>query len=338
MGAPHEEIQALKRRREQNRLAQRRRRDNVRRRLRDLGLDTGSPASASQTSLCSSTDSRVTLNPHQSLRSTDFLSFETSNSDTEMSPYDPPLQSKLRLDSQIPLAEISFPSYASSVSPSSSAGPLSSSPSPSQRPFIDSTDLTSLHSVYNPTSLAVHLDESSMPCGEAEIPTRQDSNFPRTPNLKSLMSGCNDPSAYQPWILTSSTVGEQMSSQALPHSPGPQHCSTPLPAETRPRWTTALHMAVSQGNFSVMRLLLSYGADPNAVNSEGATALHVGVMNGNYTMVAELLQRGADPTLTNAAGWLPLHQAVHAGDEGCVRVLLEADQPVDYPISDLDYT
>lgn len=87
-----------------------------------------------------------------------------------------------------------------------------------------------------------------------------------------------------------------------------------------------------------MRLLLSYGADPNAVNSEGATALHVGVMNGNYTMVAELLQRGADPTLTNAAGWLPLHQAVHAGDEGCVRVLLEADQPVDYPISDLDYT
>lgn len=97
-------------------------------------------------------------------------------------------------------------------------------------------------------------------------------------------------------------------------------------------------MAVAQGNFSVMRLLLSYGADPNAVNSEGATALHVGVMNGNYTMVAELLQRGADPTLTNAAGWLPLHQAVHAGDEGCVRVLLEADQPVDYPISDLDYT
>ncbi|KAB8211441.1 hypothetical protein BDV34DRAFT_234736 [Aspergillus parasiticus] len=338
MGAPHEEIQALKRRREQNRLAQRRRRDNVRRRLRDLGVDTGSPASASQMSPYSSRDSRVTLSSHLSLRSTDSLSFETPNSDTEMSPYDAPYQSKLRLDSQIPLAEISFSSYASSVSPSSSSGPLSSSPSPSQRPYVDSTDLTSSQTFYNPISLPVHLDESSMPCGEAEIPILQENNFPRTPNLESMMSGSNDSLAHQPCILTSSTVGEQMSSQALPHSQGPQPCSTPLPAETRPRWTTALHMAVSRGNFSVMRLLLSYGADPNAVNSEGATALHVGVMNGNYTMVAELLQRGADPTLTNAAGWLPLHQAVHAGDEGCVRVLLAADQPVDYPISNFDYT
>ena len=87
-----------------------------------------------------------------------------------------------------------------------------------------------------------------------------------------------------------------------------------------------------------MRLLLSYGADPNAVNSEGATALHVGVMNGNYTMVAELLQRGADPTLTNAAGWLPLHHAVHTDNESCVQALLEAEQPVHCPKPELDYS
>ncbi|KAE8359927.1 hypothetical protein BDV27DRAFT_168230 [Aspergillus caelatus] len=334
MGAPHEEILALKKRREQNRIAQRRHRDNVRRRLRDLGLDTPSPVSSRQTSPYSSRDRTATLNSHQSLKSTDALSFETSISDTNMSPYDASLKSLLRPGGQSPLAEISFPTYSSSVSPSSSAGPLSSSTCAGQRTYNDLTEPTSLQSFFNSASLAVRLDESNMPCGEGDNSIPQETNIPRAPNLETM----SDTSAHEAYTLTSSTVGEQTSSEALPLSQVPPHCSTPFPPRGHPRWTTPLHMAVSQGNFSVMRLLLSYGADPNAINSEGATALHVGVMNGNYTMVAELLQRGADPTLTNAAGWLPLHHAVHTGNESCVQALLEAEQLVHRPTSALDYS
>ncbi|KNG86219.1 Ankyrin domain protein [Aspergillus nomiae NRRL 13137] len=330
MGPPHEEILALKRRREQNRLAQRRRRDNVRRRLRDLGLDTNSPLSPSPMSK----DRTVTLNSHQSARSTNSLSFEIPIADTDMSPYDASLKSLVRLDSQIPLTEVSLPAYALSFS--SSAGPLSGSTSASQRTYDDSTDPTWVQTFYDTSLPTISFDGSNTPPREAQIPITDDNNLPRASNLRSMRSSLNDTSP-RACTLPSSTDGDQMSSPGLPSYQVPQHCRTPFPPQVHPRWTTALHMAVSRGNFAVMRLLLGHGADPNAVNSEGATALHVGVINGNYTMVAELLQRGADPTLTNAAGWLPLHLAVHAGDEGCVRVLLEADQPVDYPISNFEY-
>ena len=306
----------------------------MRKRLRDLGLDTPSPVSSRQTSPYSSRDRTVTLNSHQYLRSTDALSFEASISDTDMSPYDASLKSVLRPDDQIPVAQISFPTYATSISSSASAGPLSSSTSPSQRTYNDRTDPTSSPSLCNSASLAVRLDESNMPCDEGDNPIPQETNLPRVPNLESMF----DISTHEAYTLTSSTVGEQTGSQALPLSQASPRCSTPFPSQVHPRWTTPLHMAVSQGNFSVMRLLLSYGADPNAVNSEGATALHVGVMNGNYTMVAELLQRGADPTLTNAAGWLPLHHAVHTDNESCVQALLEAEQPVHCPKPELDYS
>ncbi|PIG82656.1 ankyrin repeat containing protein [Aspergillus arachidicola] len=88
-------------------------------------------------------------------------------------------------------------------------------------------------------------------------------------------------------------------------------------------WTTPLHISVSRGHLTAVRLLLDGGADPNAIDGEGSTVLHTAVRSGHHIIVRELLRHGADPSAVDAAGWLPLHYAAEAGDENCLRVLLQ---------------
>ena len=88
-------------------------------------------------------------------------------------------------------------------------------------------------------------------------------------------------------------------------------------------WTTPLHISVSRGHLTAVRLLLDGGADPNAIDGEGSTVLHTAVRSGHHIIVRELLRHDADPSAVDAAGWLPLHYAAEAGDENCLRVLLQ---------------
>ncbi|KAE8360285.1 ankyrin repeat-containing domain protein [Aspergillus caelatus] len=88
-------------------------------------------------------------------------------------------------------------------------------------------------------------------------------------------------------------------------------------------WTTPLHISVSRGHLTAVRLLLDGGADPNAIDGEGSTVLHTAVRSSHHIIVRELLRHGADPSAVDAAGWLPLHYAAEAGDENCLRVLLQ---------------
>lgn len=45
--------------------------------------------------------------------------------------------------------------------------------------------------------------------------------------------------------------------------------------------STAVHIAASKGNISLVELLLSRGADTTAVTKYGRTVLHEAVFNGN---------------------------------------------------------
>ena len=65
-----------------------------------------------------------------------------------------------------------------------------------------------------------------------------------------------------------------------------------------------------------MAYLLTIGADPNALNKDGAAPLHRAVRTRSLAAVRALLDGGADPRLPNKAGSTPLHLAVQTTGRG----------------------
>ncbi|XP_031781743.1 G kinase-anchoring protein 1 isoform X2 [Nasonia vitripennis] len=63
-----------------------------------------------------------------------------------------------------------------------------------------------------------------------------------------------------------------------------------------------LHLAAAYGHHDVVKLLLNYGADPNASEDERNTPLIYGAQGDHPDVCYELLTRGADITMTNANG------------------------------------
>jgi hypothetical protein len=65
---------------------------------------------------------------------------------------------------------------------------------------------------------------------------------------------------------------------------------------------TPLHSAVAGNHPAAVRVLLAYGADPNAEQTRGWRALHSAAQHGNVEIVRLLLDYDADPTLTTDGG------------------------------------
>ena len=88
--------------------------------------------------------------------------------------------------------------------------------------------------------------------------------------------------------------------------------------------TSPLAYAALRGSETSVRLLLKYGADPNATNQAGVTALVWGVRE--LAKVHMLLGAGADPNVQTRLGNTPLIiAAAHASSVDVVRLLLERD-------------
>ena len=157
---------------------------------------------------------------------------------------------------------------------------------------------------------------------------------------------------------------------ALPTPPSASHLTpecdniiipTPHLHSTLPRKQTALVRAVRADNGSMVRMLVSRGANPEQLDETGLTPLHIAVQNGqdamvdlllelsnpnvrdrqgrsvlfgavanqNETMVKKLLNGLVDPNQADDRGDLPLHSAVDMGSGALACLLIDHGAVVD---------
>ena len=94
-------------------------------------------------------------------------------------------------------------------------------------------------------------------------------------------------------------------------------------------WNTALHKATICGHHNIVRLLLKKLGDHRAMincrNYSGQTALDIAIINGNYPCVILLIQGGAEinPIATSNDSEFPLYLAVKAGNLEIVKLLIK---------------
>jgi ankyrin repeat protein len=69
---------------------------------------------------------------------------------------------------------------------------------------------------------------------------------------------------------------------------------------------TALHMAASRGEVSVVQFLIANGSDVNAKNRDGETPLHNAAYRGRDLVIPLLIRGGADLAAKNTKGETPL--------------------------------
>ena len=99
------------------------------------------------------------------------------------------------------------------------------------------------------------------------------------------------------------------------------------------RYGSPLHLAVARGDEETIELLLSYEADINAGNDEGATPLEVAIGLSKQDVALMLLEKGADPTLTyNEINKYPILSAAELGLPLVVTKML--DMGVDAHVTD----
>ena len=86
---------------------------------------------------------------------------------------------------------------------------------------------------------------------------------------------------------------------------------------------TPLHVAAMAGRTETVAMLLSAGADPNAVADDGNAPLHFATIGGFTEVANALLSAGAEPDLKDGQGSAALHTAVNQGHAGIVKLLIE---------------
>ncbi|MGD9331289.1 MAG: ankyrin repeat domain-containing protein [Desulfobacterales bacterium] len=87
---------------------------------------------------------------------------------------------------------------------------------------------------------------------------------------------------------------------------------------------TGLHWAARQGLVEMARLLIDYGANPNARSDDNKTPLHMAAMEGQKELLVILIAHRANVNALDRAGWTPLRWAEAQKHEDIARILMAA--------------
>lgn len=100
-----------------------------------------------------------------------------------------------------------------------------------------------------------------------------------------------------------------------------EHPSPPFAGKKR--FSTLLHLSVTQKNYTLMEILLSYHANPNILNDYQQSPLHIAASLGDMQAMILLFKKGGHLALPDKSGNTPLHAAACEGHIEIVRFLLE---------------
>lgn len=99
--------------------------------------------------------------------------------------------------------------------------------------------------------------------------------------------------------------------------------------------STPLHVAANKGNIKLVKLLLSKGANVNAVDKDGETPLREAAKGGNIDTVKYLIEKGADVNAKNKYGHTAL---MSARDTKTLKILLDAGANINAATNGNGYT
>jgi hypothetical protein len=103
-------------------------------------------------------------------------------------------------------------------------------------------------------------------------------------------------------------------------------------------WDTALNLAIRENATEAALALLACGAAVDAENAKGITPLILASQKGDCTVVRELLSRGANPGTSSTNGTTALLQAAHFGHGNVVELLLLFGGPGLMELSNYNHT
>ena len=90
-----------------------------------------------------------------------------------------------------------------------------------------------------------------------------------------------------------------------------------------------LYIAVKNGHFEIVKLLIEKKADLNVIDSYKKTLLHIAVEAGHFEIVKLLIEKKADLSAVDSHERTPLHLAIEKGCPDIVKFLLDKGALID---------